>query len=112
MIGRPRPRTARNTAVNWAASSMPDETRTTRRQAWPRSPTHLNPLECTLRVIVNVKHKDSSKPCASSKSSTSRTALKEGLQSTAYAQAPRHHARPFDAQHLGGTRMLVAEAAL
>jgi hypothetical protein len=38
----------------------------------------------TLRVIANVKHKDSSKPLASSKSSTSRTAIKGGRQSSAY----------------------------
>ena len=36
------------------------------------------------RVIVNVKHKDSSKLCASSELSTRRTAIEEGRQSTAY----------------------------
>jgi hypothetical protein len=59
-----------------------------RRPATPaaRSGQQLNPPKFTLRVIARVKHKDSSKPFASSKSSTSRTAIKEGRQSSAYDQ--------------------------
>ena len=52
-----------------------------------RSGQQLNPPKFTLRVIANVKHKDSSKPLASSKSSTSRTAIKGGRQSSAYGSA-------------------------
>ncbi len=45
---------------------------------------NLNSPESTLRVIANVKHKDSSKPTASAKSTTSGEAIKQGHQSHAY----------------------------
>ena len=53
-----------------------------RRRAGPSE--DLYPPKRTLRVIANVKHKDSSKPFASAKSTTSWPAVKQGRQSSAY----------------------------
>jgi hypothetical protein len=44
----------------------------------------LNPPKPTLRVILNVKHNDSSKPSASGESTISGPAVKQGRQSSAY----------------------------
>jgi indole-3-acetate monooxygenase len=64
-----------------------------RRSEWLRLPRRvtparprqdLNPPISALRVIANVKHKDSSKPSASAKSSTAREVIEQGHQSTAY----------------------------
>src|ERR1700720_3355030 len=59
-----------------------------RRPAPPaaRSRQNLNSPESNLRVIANVKHKDSSKPSASAKSTTCGEAIKQGHQSHAYAR--------------------------
>jgi hypothetical protein len=50
----------------------------------PRSRENLNASVFTLRVIVNVKHKDSSKPSDSSQSSSSGRVFEEGYQCPAY----------------------------
>ena len=53
-----------------------------RRRHGPRE--NLNASVFTLRVIVNVKHKDSSMPSASSKSSSSGRVIEQGYQRHAY----------------------------
>src|SRR4029077_20794597 len=62
-----------------------------RRPASPaaRSRQDLPPPIAALRVIANVKHKDSSKPSASGKSTTSGEAIKQGHLSSAYGVLDR-----------------------
>jgi hypothetical protein len=52
--------------------------------ATARPHQHFNPTVFTLRVVINVKHNDSSMPSAWGNSITVRVVIEEGHQSTAY----------------------------
>src|SRR4051812_40734789 len=73
---------------SWKQGLRDDPRLLIRRPAPPpaRSRQNLNAAEFTLRVIANVKHKDSSKPSASAKPSTSMLVIEEERQSTAYGE--------------------------
>src|SRR6202030_3098691 len=83
----PPPRNLGHTR-SWNQGLRDDPCLLIRRPAPPpaRSRQNLNSPESTLRVIANVKHKDSSKPSASAKSTTSGEAIKQGHRSHAYGQ--------------------------
>ena len=70
-----------------AIHNVPDRRSNDRRPRPPppaRSRENLNASVFAVRVIVNVKHKDSSNPSASSKSSISGRVIEEGYQCHAY----------------------------
>lgn len=69
-----------------------------------RTSEDLYPPKRTLRVVAKVKHKDSSKPIASAKLTTSWPAVKQGRQSPAH----RHDAigsYPHDRYHVGAATL-------
>src|SRR5271166_493086 len=107
----PPPRNLGHTCP-WGQGLRDDPCLLIRRPAPPptRSRENLNAPEFALRVIVNVKHKDSSKPSASSKSSTSAEAIKHGLQRPAYVQGTDRSIDGPGAHHHHRCRLLSVPA--